>query len=73
MRCTVCGSTLQPERTDLPFKVSERGIVILKNVPVLQCTNCPEYLMEDPVFARVEEQLDAVDKSAELEIIQYAA
>lgn len=73
MRCAVCGGTLQPETTDLPFKVSERGIVILKNVPVLQCTNCPEYLMEDPVFARVEEQLDAVDKAVELEIIQYAA
>ena len=73
MKCTVCGGMLQPVTTDLPFKVSERGIVIVKNVPVLQCASCPEYLMEDPVFARVEGQLDAGDKVAELEVIQYAA
>ena len=73
MKCTVCGGSLQSLRTDLPFKVSERGIVILKNVPVLQCHNCSEYLLEDPVFAQVEEKLASVDEGAELEIIQYAA
>ena len=34
MRCTVCGAELTATRTDLPFKVSETSIVILKNLPV---------------------------------------
>ena len=73
MKCTVCGGLLEARTTDLPFKVSETGIIILKNVPVLQCRNCTEYLLEDTVFAQVEERLASADKAAELEIIQYAA
>jgi len=41
-------------------------IVILKGLPVLQCDNCREYLLEDVVMHRV-------DTAAELEIIRYAA
>jgi YgiT-type zinc finger domain-containing protein len=73
MKCSVCGSKLSPLITDLPFKVSETAIVILKGVPVLQCDNCCEYLFEDSVMNRVEEILQRVDAAAELEIIRYAA
>jgi hypothetical protein len=59
--------------TDLPFKVSEMTIVILKGLPVLQCDNCMEYLLEDSVMRRVEELLERADTAAELEIIRYAA
>ena len=37
MKCRVCGSTLESTITDLPFKVTERTIVILKSLPVAQC------------------------------------
>ena len=47
--------------------------MILKNVPVLQCANCPQYLLEDAVVGRVDEILARVDGGAELEIIRYAA
>jgi YgiT-type zinc finger domain-containing protein len=73
MKCGVWGSEFRRVTTDLPFKVNESGIVILKNLPVLQCGNCSEYLIEDQVFARVEEILQNVDSAAELEIIRYAA
>ncbi|MBI2999223.1 MAG: type II toxin-antitoxin system MqsA family antitoxin [Deltaproteobacteria bacterium] len=73
MKCRVCGSTLQSIRTDLPFKVDDRSIVIFKELPVLQCQNCAEYLIEDPVMGRVEELLSTVDRGAELEIIRFAA
>ena len=73
MKCRVCGSTLVSTITDLPFKVTERTIVILKNLPVAQCQGCSEYLIEDPVFAKVEELLAKVDTSVELEIIAFAA
>jgi YgiT-type zinc finger domain-containing protein len=59
--------------TDLPFKVGERTIVVLKGLPVLQCQNCSEYLLDDTVMERVEEILHRVDDAAELEVIRYAA
>jgi len=73
MKCMTYRSSLQPLQSDLPFKVSQHSIVILKNLPVLQCDNCGEYSIEDPVYGRVEEILATVDASAELEIIRFAA
>jgi YgiT-type zinc finger domain-containing protein len=72
MKCAVCGAQLQSIYSDLPFKVSEQTIVILKHLPVLPCENCAQYLIEDPVLSRVDEMLAHVDRSAELEIIRYA-
>jgi len=60
MNCRTCGAKLLPLETDLPFKVSPGSIVIIKALPVLQCENCPEYLIPDPVMARVEEILAAL-------------
>lgn len=73
MKCRVCGSTLLAMTTDLPFKVTERTIVILKSLPITQCQRCSEYLIEDSVFAKVELLLSKVDTSVELEIIPFAA
>lgn len=73
MNCHSCGSLLMSVITDLPFKLGKKRIVILKDLPVLQCEYCGEYLLEDAVMARIEEVLNHVDSSAELEILQYAA
>lgn len=73
MKCHVCGSHMHPVETDLPFKVNEGSIVILKGLPVLQCGNCREYLIEDAVMARVDAMLLKVPGDAELEILRYAA
>lgn len=73
MRCTVCGSNLTATTTDLPFKDGETSIVIFKSLPVLQCENCPEYLIADDVPDRVDEIMAQVDSGAELEIIRFAA
>ena len=73
MRCEVCGAELTATRTDLPFKVRETGIVIFKGLPVLQCAQCPQYLIEDAVLARVDAILGRVDGGTELEIVRYAA
>ncbi len=73
MKCRVCGSEMEGIRTALPFKVSDTTIVVLRNLPVLQCRGCGEYLFEDRVFAEIEEILSRVDSSAELEVIRYAA
>jgi YgiT-type zinc finger domain-containing protein len=73
MICHTCGGKTEERITDLPFKLSDSSIVIIKGLPVTQCSGCGEYLLADAVMARVEQILESVDKAAELEIVQYAA
>ena len=73
MKCTVCGATMRHEKTDLPFKTSERAIVILRDLPVHQCGSCTHYLVEDGVLERVDSILAGINSAAELEIVRYAA
>ena len=73
MKCHLCGSKLQPLINDMPFKISDTTIVILKGMPILQCENCGEYLIDDSVMSHVEAILERVCTDAELEIIRYAA
>lgn len=73
MRCTVCGGELQSVTTDLPFKLTDTRIVILKALPVLQCDRCPEYLLDDAVLQRVDQLLAGAAGGSELEVVRYAA
>jgi YgiT-type zinc finger domain-containing protein len=73
MNCHVCGAEMTRLNTDLPFKVGDRSIVIIKELPVIQCDNCGEYLIEDNVMERVESILSMIDIRTELEIVRYAA
>jgi YgiT-type zinc finger domain-containing protein len=59
--------------TDLPFKTNVTTIVIMKELPVIQCVGCSEYLLDDPVLERVDAIIKKVDTAAELEVIRYAA
>jgi YgiT-type zinc finger domain-containing protein len=59
--------------TDLPFKIGDASIVILKSLPVLECRQCGETELDDATMLRVDQLLAAVDGSAELEVIRYAA
>lgn len=59
--------------TTLPFKVDQETIIILKELPVLQCKKCNEYLLEDNIRERVDKLLEKTDYNAELEIIKFAA
>lgn len=71
MICHNCGMTLKEVITDLPFKVMDNSIVIIKKLPVLQCQNCIEYLIEDNVMKKIDRILNTIDKKAELEIFNY--
>jgi YgiT-type zinc finger domain-containing protein len=73
MKCHVCGASLKPTQSDLPFKLTEKAIVIVKGLPVLQCENCQEYLIEDAVMEKLDKLLEQASKNAELEVISYAA
>jgi YgiT-type zinc finger domain-containing protein len=72
MICRTCGGKLEKLVTNLPFKISYDSIVIIKGLPVLQCQNCSEYLIEDEVMERVDSILSKIDKTAELEVFSYA-
>jgi YgiT-type zinc finger domain-containing protein len=72
MKCDVCRTEMTAMNADLPFKVRDAGIVILKALPVLQCDNCPQYLLEDTVLAQVDKILQRVDAAKELAIVRYA-
>lgn len=73
MRCRLCGGTLESRVTDLPFKLGDTTIVVVRALPVLQCGQCGETELEDDAMRRVDQLMAGVDKSAELEIIRYAA
>lgn len=73
MNCRICGGNLEPRITDLPFKTAQSSIVILKALPVLECTQCGDTELEHATMHRVEQLLAGVDRSAELEVIRYAA
>jgi len=73
MKCHICGGELEKIVTDLPFKVSQGSIIIIKRLPVLQCRNCSEYLIKDPVMQKVDKLLNKVNTAVEVEILNYAA
>lgn len=73
MRCRICGGLLEARITDLPFKIGDSSIVILKSLPVLQCNQCGETELDQVTMLRVDQLLASADRSAELEVIRYAA
>jgi YgiT-type zinc finger domain-containing protein len=73
MKCYLCGGITESQISDMPFELSPKTIVILKDLPVLQCNNCGEYAIEDPIMEKVEALLSRMDQAAELEIVRFAA
>jgi YgiT-type zinc finger domain-containing protein len=73
MKCRVCGGLLERRVTDLPFKIGDSSIVVVKALPVLQCRQCGEIELEDQTMRRVDQVLAGVDSSSELEVIRFAA
>ena len=72
MVCRICGGMLENLTTDMPFKLEYDAIVIIKGLPVLQCRNCSEYVIEDEVMQNVDRILSQIDRTAELEVLSYA-
>ena len=73
MKCRVCGGRQQHRVTDLPFKVGDVTIVIVRSLPVLQCAQCGDTELENDTMRRVDEVLAGVDASSELEVVRFAA
>ena len=71
--CRICGSDMQERITDLPFKLGDRSIVIVKDLPVTQCSTCEEYLLVPAVMRQVERIFEATDEQTEIEVVRFAA
>ena len=71
MKCHVCGSELLDTVTTLPFKVGGDAIVVLKDLPVTQCSHCQEFLIHDVVMARVEAILARAGHNAEYSMFKF--
>lgn len=69
----MCGGLLEHRITDVPFKIGDSSIVVVKALPVLECRQCGEIEMEDQTMRRVDQVLAGVDTSSELEVIRFAA
>lgn len=70
--CHNCGGKLDNIITNLPFKIKNDSIVIIKDLPLLQCQNCFEYIIEDKIMEKVDKILNKIDETAELEVLSYA-
>lgn len=73
MKCHLCGASMKSIITDLPFKVDDKTIVIMKDLPVIQCVACGEYLIDDPVMKDVDAIIENLNAGEELKIVRYAA
>jgi YgiT-type zinc finger domain-containing protein len=73
MKCTMCGSEMEHVTGDLPFKVRPKSIVIVKGLPLWQCENCDEYLLDDDIMEQVDAMLANLRDGAEVEILSFAA
>ena len=73
MNCQVCGGLMQAKFTDIPFKLDQHNIRIIKDLPVQECGQCGETLIEDYVMEEIEPLLGKEKHLSELEVMRYAA
>ena len=64
MTCHNCGGGLENLITSLPFKLSDDCIAIIRGLPILQCRNCSEYVIEDQVMEKIDIILGKIDTRA---------
>ncbi len=70
MRCRVCGGRLEARVTDMPFRIGDTAIVIVRSLPVFQCGQCGDTELDSTAMARVDNLLAQVDRSSEPEVVR---
>ncbi|OGP75458.1 MAG: hypothetical protein A2V86_12790 [Deltaproteobacteria bacterium RBG_16_49_23] len=61
MKCRVCGDVMEALITTLEFEVSKATFVFIKDLPIHQCNNCGEYLLDDSVKKEVDGILGKIE------------
>lgn len=73
MKCHVCGVPMRRVVTDLPFRFNRSVMIILRNLPLLECSECSAYALEDKVMERVHEIVERLNSPSHLENVLYSA
>lgn len=62
------------QQTDLPFKLDNHQVLIVKSVPCHICDSCGEVLLSDSVLSNIDKVIAEVRASnTELEVVRFAA
>jgi YgiT-type zinc finger domain-containing protein len=74
MKCVIC-KTGEARNGHATVTLERNGtVIIVKSVPASICDNCGEYYLAEETARRVYAQAeDAVQRKAEVEIVNYAA
>ncbi len=63
---------MKEEKSDMHFKANQHKVVTFKDLPVIQCTGCGEFMLTDQVMADVEALLAKSMPETELDVLRYA-
>jgi len=73
MKCHVCGTSMTRVVSDLPFRVNRSVMIILRDLPLMQCTECSAYAFEERVMETVHEIVNRLQSPSHLDAVLYAA
>ena len=73
MKCHVCGNSMTRVASDLPFRVNRSVMIILRDLPLMECNECGAYAFEERVMERVHEIVERLKSPSHLEAVLYAA
>ena len=73
MKCHVCGTPMTCVVSDLPFRVNRSVMIILRDLPLMECSECGAYAFEERVMQRVHEIIGRLRSPSHLDAVLYAA
>ncbi len=71
MKCHVCGASMTRVVSDLPFRVNRSVMIILRDLPLLDCSECGAYAFEERVMERVREIVQKLRSPSHLDAVLY--
>jgi len=73
MKGHVCGNSVTRVVSDLPFRVNRSVMIILRDLPLMECSECGAYALEAMVMERVHEIVERLDSPSHLDAVLYPA
>lgn len=73
MKCHVCGTSMIRVVSELPFRVNRSVMIILRDLPLMECSECGAYALEAMVMERVHEIVERLDSPSHLDAVLYPA
>jgi hypothetical protein len=58
---------------DLPFRVNRSVMIILRGLPLVECSKCSAYILEEEVMERVHDIVGRLRSPSHLDAVLYSA